>query len=936
LTLILLKSQTISFPGAEGFGRFAQGARAAGIPSIYHVANLNDSGTGSLRDAISQPNRIVVFDVSGIIKITSRLIFSKNLTVAGQTAPGDGISVYGNGVSFSAADNIIIRYMRFRMGSHGESGKDAAGIANGSNMIFDHVSVAWGLDENFSINWDGKGAEPNNITIQKSIIGQGLMVHSAGGLIQTTGGVTIYKNLYIDNKTRNPKVKGLNQYSNNIVYNWGSGGGYILGGESDGPSWGVIENNYFIKGPSTGGTDAFVRGNANFQVYNKDNMLDYNEDGVLGGSVAPDSVLGPVTIVDSYSSFTNSPGIHPQINNLLSPTDLYYWALDSVGACIPVRDEVDKYMINELKSLGKTGTLINAEADLGLINGVGKIFSASRQLDSDNDGIPDAWEDANGLNKNDAIDALHLNADGYLNIEHYINSIKSGTPFVKYPDAVDVKAIGTDFITVKWTNNATRSTAIVLEQSTDNINFNEIARLDSASTEYKISGLFQTTTYYFRLKTFNDSIASLYSVVLKAKTLGVASAPIPCSDPVPADQSMIASFTQTTLTWTNLTGNWGGVLHYDVFAGTSPDSLVMVADSIAGVSCTLNIQPATKYYWRVDAINYFGSQQGDLWSFTSGLKPEREKVAYWPLNETEGTTATNEVYGFATAQNFTPTWSDGVIGNAATIPSSPSNSAFVQTHYDAISLGIESFSVELWFKSSGGAVDWYLINKGSFAQNSTTGATGKWFGIQYNKIGSNDRLTWAIDDNVTKTYIDIKPGSAYFNNTWNQVVGVRDVTADKLYVYVNGILKGSTTDNTGNIAQNENIVLGNTNVNFVNAFGGSIDEVSIYKGALTGEEVLNNYQMGIKTGVHSISVAKEIMAYPNPFIDHFTVQLAEQIEGNVRVDLYSVTGQLLVEKTENVLNNCLIVNELSNLSKGTYICRITNANHETFSCRVFK
>jgi pectate lyase len=154
LCLLLLAgysySQTLSFPGAEGFGRFAKGARA-GTPSIYHVTTLNDSGTGSLRDAISQPNRIVVFDVSGVIKISSRLVFSNNLTIAGQTAPGDGITVYGNGVSFSAADNIIVRYMRFRMGSGGDSGKDAAGIANGSNMIFDHVSVSWGLDENFSI-----------------------------------------------------------------------------------------------------------------------------------------------------------------------------------------------------------------------------------------------------------------------------------------------------------------------------------------------------------------------------------------------------------------------------------------------------------------------------------------------------------------------------------------------------------------------------------------------------------------------------------------------------------------------------------------------------------------------------------------------------------------------------------------------------------------
>jgi len=931
-----ITAQTIAFPGAEGFGRFAKGARAAGIPSIYHVTTLNDSGTGSLRDAISQPNRIVVFDVAGVIKIASRLVFSDKLTIAGQTAPGGGITVYGNGVSFSGANNIIVRYMRFRMGSGGDSGKDAAGIANGSNMIFDHVSVSWGLDENFSISWDGKGTEPGNITIQKSIIGQGLMVHSAGGLIQTAGGITIFKNLYIDNKTRNPKVKGLNQFANNIVYNWGSGGGYILGGDSEGPSWGVIENNYFIKGPSTGGTSAFVRGNANFQAYNKENMLDYNVDGVLGGTVAPDSVLGPVTIVDSYNSFSNSPGTHPALNNLLTPTAMYSWALDSVGACIPARDEVDKFMINELKSLGTTGTLINAEADLGLAGGVGYVFSAKKQTDADNDGMPDSWEDANGLNKNLASDALLTNADGYLNIEHYINGIIAGPAYVKYPNLIAVKAIGTDFITLKWTNNASVATAIALEQSVDNVNFTEIARIDPALAEYKISGLSQVTTYYYRLKAINGTVESLYSESLKVKTLGAASAPIACTDPVPANQAAITSYTQTTLGWTNLTGNFGGVLHYDVFAGSSPDSLVMVADSIVGVSCTLNIVPSKTYYWRVDAINYFGSQQGDLWSFTSGKKPEREKVAYWPLNETSGTTAANEIYGFATAQNFTPTWGAGKIDNCVTIPSSPTNAALVQSHYDAISLGAESFTVEMWFKSSGGAVDWYLVHKGSHVKNSTTGATGKWFGVQYNKTGSNDRLTWGIDDDVTKTFIDVKPGSTYFNNTWNHLVCIRDVTTDKLYVYINGVLKGSTTDNTGNIAETENIVLGNTNVAFVNAFGGSIDDVSIYKGVLTPEEIMDNYQKGLKTGFGNASYNPDVDIYPLPFKDKLTIK-SEELEGTMaHVSLYSTTGQLVFSNMTAIENNRIEITGLESLKSGVYICSIKSKNDKHVSFRVVK
>ncbi len=136
-------AQQLAFPGAAGFGRFATGGRGG---TVVHVTNLNDSGAGSFREAVGQPNRVVVFDVAGIIRLESRLVFAKNLTVAGQTAPGDGVVVYGDGVSFSGADNLICRYMRFRMGAGGTAEKDAAGIANGRNMIFDHVSVTWGRD----------------------------------------------------------------------------------------------------------------------------------------------------------------------------------------------------------------------------------------------------------------------------------------------------------------------------------------------------------------------------------------------------------------------------------------------------------------------------------------------------------------------------------------------------------------------------------------------------------------------------------------------------------------------------------------------------------------------------------------------------------------------------------------------------------------------
>ena len=152
----------LAFPGAEGFGRYTTGGRGG---KIYHVTNLDDSGTGSFRDAVSQSGRIIVFDVCGVIRLKSALVVKGNNTILGQTAPGEGVQVYGERISFSGATNLIVRHMRFRMGVNGTNGKDACGVANGTDMIFDHLSVLWGRDENFSVSWDNKNSRPANITI---------------------------------------------------------------------------------------------------------------------------------------------------------------------------------------------------------------------------------------------------------------------------------------------------------------------------------------------------------------------------------------------------------------------------------------------------------------------------------------------------------------------------------------------------------------------------------------------------------------------------------------------------------------------------------------------------------------------------------------------------------------------------------------------------
>lgn len=947
----------LAFPGAEGYGRFAKGARAGSKQEIYHVTNLNDSGTGSLRDAVSQSNRFVVFDVSGVIRLKSVLIFKSNQTIAGQTAPGEGVTLYGNRVSFSGANNLIVRYLRIRTGSGVGSRVDAAGIANGSNMIFDHVSVSWGTDENFSISWDNKGSEPANITIQNSIIGQGLVSHSCGGLIQTNGGVTLYRNLYIDNNTRNPKVKGLNQFVNNVVYGWGVGGAYILG-DTEAHSWGVITNNYFIKGPEKS-SQGFTRAKTSFQVYQHGNMLDYNVDGVLNGyeaaaadfhRSASDPTTECVTFVDSYDAFdykayklnnvSATPVKHPLIAGETSAAEAYHWITENVGATLPARDDVDEYLIDELTSLGKKGALISKEAQLGLPDAVGYLFSGKKLADTDNDGIPDVWEDAHGLNKQDASDALKPAADGsgYLNIEWYINSIDAPMPYTPNPTDFQATKLGGDYAEFKWVNHAKGAASILIEVSrNDNKHFSTLAKLSPEATSYKAENLLANVDYYYRLKTVKNAVSSDYSGEVKVTVKGNPVAPVVCGKPVPTDKATVKDYARIKLEWTNNTGVLAGDLYYSVYLGKSPDALLLQQKNIRTASYTVPVEPGTTYYWRVDAKNTLGTTEGEVWSFTTGEEPQREKVAYYAFDEETGNKLPNTYRSDdrqeAVAKGFSPVWAQGKMGNA--VDFNVENAAFVQQHYAELTLGKESFSIEFWFKSAGGtSKDWYLIHKGSHAKDNYPDATGRWFGLQYNTVGSNNRLTWAIDDDVTKSSVDVVPTS-YFNDTWTHVLLVRDVAAKKILIYLNGELAASADDRTGDIGTQENMAIGNCNSAYGNGYQGLMDELSVYEGALTQEEAAGHYLKGSATHIEDTRSEEACKAYPLPFSDALTIELAGETGSIAGVSFTDMTGQVVYQSVAPIENEVLRIDGLSQLPRGYYVCRI-QSGRKILNVKVFK
>ena len=398
-----LQSNIPAFPGALGFGQNATGARIGG--SVYHVTTLADSGTGSFRDAVSKGNRFIVFDVGGTITLASAVTCSSSLTIAGQTAPGDGIAIIGHEISLSAKTNEIVRFLRIRPGSIASSTEDGINCGDGVNMIFDHVSIEFSPYNNID-STGNSGA--NMITLQNSIladpIGQQFNQH-AEALSKTFSWVY---NIFANGHNRNPMAKVNAVYINNVVYNYQ--GGYTVADTSSHFTHDIV-NNYFITGPSTTSAgDDFYQMDGNIQAYSSGNLLDQNKDGNLNGSsTAPGSV---VVLAAPWSSVTTSTPTYP--------TATAYRYDVSMSGALP-QDQVDQNVLGNITSLGTAGKIFGSQTSTGLgNNGYGIITGGTVPLDTDQDGMPDYWELALGSNPNVA-DSLTPGTGGYTKLENYLN-----------------------------------------------------------------------------------------------------------------------------------------------------------------------------------------------------------------------------------------------------------------------------------------------------------------------------------------------------------------------------------------------------------------------------------------------------------------------------------------------------------------------------------
>jgi len=412
----------LAFPGAQGFAQKVTGGRAG---AVYHVTNLNDSGAGSFRDAVSASNRIIVFDVGGYVQLLTAVSAKSNLTIAGQTAPGGGIGFRGGEISFASQSNIIMRHVRIRPGSDTAStDDDALSLYRAHDVIVDHSSMEfapWNDIDGVSDDWQNYPV--TNITFQDSLIadptGQQFGAHTES----VSSSWSWYRNIFANSHNRNPLAKVNNVFVNNVLYNYSAG--YTTHTSTSFKH--DILNNYFIFGPaSTGTDDTWFQIDMNQSIYYLGNLKDTNLNGALDGTTTtPTWYQGTGTVLTSpWSTETTA-------TPALGAASAARVAISEAGT-LP-RDPLDALIISQVMTLGKgtTGTgantvgpgdtLYTSQTQTGLPNnGYGSIAAGTRPTDTDNDGMPDAWESANGSNVN-ADDAMTKAADGYALVEHYIN-----------------------------------------------------------------------------------------------------------------------------------------------------------------------------------------------------------------------------------------------------------------------------------------------------------------------------------------------------------------------------------------------------------------------------------------------------------------------------------------------------------------------------------
>lgn len=438
-----------AFPGAEGAGKWTVGGRGG---RVIAVTNLRDSGPGSLRAAVeASGRRTVVFRLGGTIWLKSKLrVTQPYLTLAGQTAPGEGITVAGHEFRIQAGQ-VIVRYLRFRPGDVARQDVDAVSVAAGRNIMLDHLSTSWGVDETLSVSADAR-----DVTVQWCLISESLhdSVHSSrqphgkGSLIRGRNGarISFHHNLYAHHADRAPMVQGVDpvgkdslgvllDFRNNVIYDWGSvAESWEAAGANrnrEATARANFINNAYLAGPGTGPgflpipqppyfayrywafEELSTHARSHWAGNTFNGELWRNTSGQLDSTWM---VSSPRELGSSYFLASPVPFENAELPTS-SATDATARVLLDVGAA-KVRDGVDLRVLGQVQN--GTGGLIDSQVEVG---GWPHLANGTAPVDSDGDGLPNGWERAQGLNPSNAADGARRRPDGRTWLEHYLEQV---------------------------------------------------------------------------------------------------------------------------------------------------------------------------------------------------------------------------------------------------------------------------------------------------------------------------------------------------------------------------------------------------------------------------------------------------------------------------------------------------------------------------------